>query len=808
MSSLNPIALMAAKAAVLLLLTALVALAARRASAAIRHLIWSTGLASTLLLPLVPLAIPAWRALPEFNGAVASDAALALIPDPGDVAITASSPAEAPSIGGDAAIASLASAPSASGGATLAASAPEPAGANWLDRLAWIWALGAAGVGAWLVAGVVGIRRLRRDAMPLESPEWIETVAEVLADRSFRRPLRFLESETVTTPCTWGTVRPVILLPTAGVEWPAIHRRHVIVHELAHVARFDCLTHLLGRVACAVHWFNPLVWIAARSSRVAREQACDDAVLNAGGLPSEYADLLLEAAQSGPEYPMPAAALAMARRSQLGDRLLAVLDPIRRRRGLDRGTVAAAGFGALSLLLPIGAATTKTSAAADPDQIVIAAEAPVAPRPPMAVTIAGPPASAQDPDRCRSDGRGSAKTYRLSSSISITGEGSATDDDGNRMVVWTGTDCAVAIRSRGTPRFTEAEDDVAALPKGGRFEITFEQGSTERRYLVVERNGALERRYTIDGKPAEPDPAALRWRQTAVLEFIRRTGFDAEARAARIWKARGFDGLLREISLIESDGGKARYLEVGLKTPGVTAGQVTQLLGQTSIIESDGDQAQVLAAIPVGLLLEPGVSAGYLAAVRRIDSDGDKTMVLTRLVRQRPPAATLGMILGLARTIDSDGDRTTLLAATIDVYPSQSTLPGEFFEAARGIESDGDLASLLSHALESGKVEPGSREQLVGLVDAIESDGDKSSVLIQVAELKDPTDAMTAALLRSARRIDSDGGRANVLVRAAHRGLIRTEALRQAYLAAAEEISSDGDRQTALRALGNRHVEQ
>ncbi len=804
MSSLNPIALMAAKAAVLLLLTALVALTARRASAAIRHLIWSTGLASTLLLPLVPLAIPAWRALPEMNRAAASDA-LALVTDAADVAITVSSPAEAPSIGGDAAIASLASAPSASGGATLAASAPEPAETNWVDRIVWIWALGAAGVGAWLMAGVVGIRRLRRDAMPLESPEWIETVEEVLADRSFHRPLKFLESETVSTPCTWGTFRPVILLPTAGVEWPAIHRRHVVVHELAHVARFDCLTHLLGRVACAIHWFNPLVWIAARSSRMAREQACDDAVLNAGGLPSEYADLLLEAAQSGPEYPMPAAALAMARRSQLGDRLLAVLDPIRRRQGVDRGTVAAAGFGALSLLLPIGAATSKTNSAPAPDDVVIAAEAPVAPRPPRAVTIAAP---AQDPDRCRSDGRGSEKTYRLSSSISITGEGSATDDDGNRMVVWTGTDCAVAIRSRGTPRFTDAEDDVAALPKGGRFEITFEQGRTERRYLVVERNGALERRYTIDGKPSEADPAALRWRPIAVLEFIRRTGFDAEARAARIWKTRGFDGLLREISLIESDGGKARYLEVGLQTPGVTAGQVTQLLAQTAIMESDGDQANVLATIPLSLLLEPGVSAGYLAAVREIDSDGDKTMVLTRLVRQRPSAATLGMILGLARTIDSDGDRTSLLAATIDAYPSPNTLPSEFYEAARGIESDGDLASLLSHALQSGKVDPRSREELVSLVDAIESDGDKSSVLIQVTELKDPTNALTAALLRSARRIDSDGDRASVLVQAAHRGLIRTDALRRAYLAAAEEISSDGDRQTALRAIGTRHVEQ
>jgi len=107
----------------------------------------------------------------------------------------------------------------------------------------------------------------------------------------------------------------------------------VLRHELAHVRRYDCLTQLVGQLACALHWFNPLAWLAARELRVERERACDDEVLRAGGKASDYAEYLLRVARS--TRIMGAAALgglAMARPSQMAGRLLAVLDD-RRRRG-------------------------------------------------------------------------------------------------------------------------------------------------------------------------------------------------------------------------------------------------------------------------------------------------------------------------------------------------------------------------------------------------------------------------------------------------------------------------------------------
>ena len=109
--------------------------------------------------------------------------------------------------------------------------------------------------------------------------------------------LRFLRSGRASMPVATGLFRPSVIMPADADTWSENRLRVVLLHELAHVRRRDCLTHVLAQAACAFYWFNPLAWLAVKRARAERERACDDLVLACGTRGSEYADLLLEMAR-------------------------------------------------------------------------------------------------------------------------------------------------------------------------------------------------------------------------------------------------------------------------------------------------------------------------------------------------------------------------------------------------------------------------------------------------------------------------------------------------------------------------------
>jgi len=126
----------------------------------------------------------------------------------------------------------------------------------------------------------------------------------------------------------------------------------VLLHEVAHVKRWDFLANVVSQMIAAVYWFNPLVWVALRRMRAEREQACDDLVLGLGTKASEYATELLQIASAGlaPQF-RTFGGIAIAHTSKLEQRLVAILDVHRNRKPVSaRITVAALVFVMLALL--------------------------------------------------------------------------------------------------------------------------------------------------------------------------------------------------------------------------------------------------------------------------------------------------------------------------------------------------------------------------------------------------------------------------------------------------------------------------
>jgi beta-lactamase regulating signal transducer with metallopeptidase domain len=153
------------------------------------------------------------------------------------------------------------------------------------------------------LAGVARLIVLRRNARVLTDPRWISALANAQARVGHKHGTALLVSNQIASPVSWGVARPVILLDEQAASSPR-HAEAIIAHELAHVAQADWAKLILCRVATALLWFNPLIWILARQCHQFREEAADDAVLKHQVADHDYVELLIHAARHESWPPM------------------------------------------------------------------------------------------------------------------------------------------------------------------------------------------------------------------------------------------------------------------------------------------------------------------------------------------------------------------------------------------------------------------------------------------------------------------------------------------------------------------------
>ena len=450
----------ALKGLIVLAVAAFFAVLLRRSSAASRHWVWTLALASLIALPLLAPFVPAWQVplLPERMEQHLRTAPLP--PDPVvSLPPVAPSPPDAPSPAPSVGPVPVPAPPVEPAPASDAASAPVPAPApatvpeptpdepdapaispqlreagtvdvvvgtlkSWGGRLAsalsdvWTAAiaplrhstltLGEWVAGLWLlglilalgrmVMGTVGVRVLIRRSAPVTEHAWSRDLVRFAGELGVSRPVALRRSLTTTMPLTCGVLRPFILLPADYTAWSPERRRFVLLHELAHIRRRDCLTQRIGQLAAAVYWFNPLVWIAVRWQRMEHERACDDLVLAQGVRPSTYAQELLDLARSFVQVKWTApVTVSVAHKTDIERRMEAILDPKRSRRSLSRRAVYATAFLVACLLVPaaalhLGNRTTATQEMLSSPRIATFTEppAPAAPPEPVAEPVAEP----------------------------------------------------------------------------------------------------------------------------------------------------------------------------------------------------------------------------------------------------------------------------------------------------------------------------------------------------------------------------------------------------------------------------------
>jgi|CXWL01.1.fsa_nt_gi beta-lactamase regulating signal transducer with metallopeptidase domain len=733
----------ALRATAALALAAAAVFAARRASATLRHRLWVLGLGAALVVPFLAPFTPQLGLLPVPMRPVAS--ASAPLPE---------APPAPPAPGVEA----LAAVEQASAPLVLPLPAATSAGPFFSTLVVALWLAGALAVTLGRAAGLLARRRLRRSARPMTDPAWSELTAELGRAVGVNRPVTLLTSPAAGVPMTWGTRRPVVLLPAEARSWPQDRRRAVLLHELAHVSRGDAALGALAFGACALHWPNPLVWLAARRLRAEAEHAADDQVLARGERAALYAGHLLAVARAlvrGAQPPRPVLAMARAEgTSSLSRRIGAILDGDRP-RGEGRAWVRFGTVGlalvATALLAGVGCIQVdglqSSMSYSDTDDEG---------KPPRGYFAADRFAGQCEPSLISGKRRSiHVRTHR----------------SGRHEIELRHGSCELEVDLEGAIRL----DDTSIVEIGSDASLSVEEKSgLGRRSLTVTAGpgGAPALDYRVDGTARPLDDDARAFLARVILEIQRSTAVGAADRVARFLAKGGLPAVLGETGELSTDYLRSVYLQELLEQAHPRGADLGLVLGAvTTLINSDYESGQILQSVAK-------------------NAAGDEPL----------PAE----FFGAAGAIESDFERSQVLQAALDRKQVSETELTAALTAARALDSDYERGQVLKRALDKTALPEPSALEVVRSVEALESDYEASQVLGTLIAKRALSPTEIDAVIAAITRLGSDYERAQVLIALAQANRLEGAALDR-YVAAAEAIGSEYDRDRSLAAaLRNR----
>ncbi len=161
-----------------------------------------------------------------------------------------------------------------------------------------VWALIASAGLAKIGFGFWQLRRLRQSCAVMDSAILDPVLRNTLAQFGTSRPVTICTSERVRTPAAIGFLKPAIIFPPWILqELSPVELNAVLLHELAHLRRWDDWTNLAQEIMRALFFFHPAFWWIGRGLALEREMACDDFVLAGNSNPRAYAQCLVSVAE-------------------------------------------------------------------------------------------------------------------------------------------------------------------------------------------------------------------------------------------------------------------------------------------------------------------------------------------------------------------------------------------------------------------------------------------------------------------------------------------------------------------------------
>jgi beta-lactamase regulating signal transducer with metallopeptidase domain len=169
---------------------------------------------------------------------------------------------------------------------------------SWALGIFAIWAIIASTGLARVTAGLWQLRKLRATCTAIDSAALGPALRATLQDFQTVRSVTLCQSDRVQVPTAIGFLKPLVVIPAWALqELSATELNSILIHELAHLRRWDDWTNLAQQIVKALLFFHPAVWWIENKLALEREMACDDAVLAETANPKAYAQCLVSIAE-------------------------------------------------------------------------------------------------------------------------------------------------------------------------------------------------------------------------------------------------------------------------------------------------------------------------------------------------------------------------------------------------------------------------------------------------------------------------------------------------------------------------------
>jgi len=153
-----------------------------------------------------------------------------------------------------------------------------------------VWLLGSLSFfGRWLKTRRQVLLAIKEGRIVRSGREW-EALTKVTSWLGIKRHITMVITPEVKEPGVWRVFAPIVLLPEAiSSQLNEAELEALMMHEMAHVLRWDNLVSNLNMALCCIFWFNPIIWLIDNWLLKEREEACDEIVLRWSGAGETYA---------------------------------------------------------------------------------------------------------------------------------------------------------------------------------------------------------------------------------------------------------------------------------------------------------------------------------------------------------------------------------------------------------------------------------------------------------------------------------------------------------------------------------------